>query len=179
MQWIMTMKSPGTWSRERVLFKAMAKLKEEIGVFCLWQWTAYDAETSEQLWQTCWHKNLITQGGLNFLAAVFANQETNDVPKFLVMGTGTTPANIADTALQTEGFRKAVTRQSRDAGMARIRFFLLASEANGNWSEWGVIIKGTALSGGTLFNRVLPLGGISKASNTVLSVELRLSFTAG
>ena len=151
---------------------------EEIGISCLWRWTAHDTD-GNRLWQTHWHKNLITQGGLNFLAAVFANQETNDVPKFLVMGTGTTPANIADTALQTEGFRKAVTRQSRDAGMARIRFFLLASEANGNWSEWGVIIKGTALSGGTLFNRVLPLGGISKASNTVLSVELRLSFTAG
>ena len=159
------------------MFKAMAKLKEEIGVFCLWRWTAHDAETSEQLWQTDWLKNLITQGGLNFLASVFANQETNDVPKYIVLGTGITPAAIGDTALQAEGFRKAVTSQSRDAGMARIRFFLLASEANGDWSEWGVIIKGTALSGGTLFNRVLPPGGISKASNTVLTVELRLSFT--
>ena len=150
---------------------------ENIGVSCLWRWTAHDAETGEQLWQTRWHKNLITQGGLNFLAAIFANQETNDVPKFLVMGTGTTPANITNTELEAEGFRKAVTSQSRDAGMARIRFFLLASEANGDWSEWGVIIKGTALSGGTLFNRILPPGGVSKASNTVLSVELRLSFT--
>ena len=159
------------------MFKAVAKLEEEIGVFCLWQWTAYDAETSEQLWQSDWLKNLITQGGLNFLAAVFANQETNDVPKFLVKSTGTTPAAIGDTQLETEGFRKAVTSQSRDAGMARIRFFLLASEANGDWSEWGVVVKGTGLSGGTLFNRILPPGGISKQSNTVLTVELRLTFT--
>ena len=150
---------------------------ENISVTGLWRWTAHDAETSEQLWQTDWLKNLITQGGLNFLASVFANQETNDVPKYIVLGTGITPAAIGDTALQAEGFRKAVTSQSRDAGMARIRFFLLASEANGDWGEWGVIIKGTALSGGTLFNRILPPGGISKASNTVLTVELRLTFT--
>lgn len=150
---------------------------ENIGVSCLWRWTAHDAETGEQLWQTDWQKNKITQGGLSFLAAIFANMETNEVPKFLVLGTGTTPAHIMDTQLEAEGFRKAVTSQSRDAGMARIRFFLLASEANGDWSEWGVIIKGTALSGGTLFNRILPPGGISKASNTVLTVELRLTFT--
>lgn len=150
---------------------------ENIGVSCLWRWTAHDAETGEQLWQTDWQKNKITQGGLSFLAAIFANMETNEVPKFLVLGTGTTPAHIMDTQLEAEGFRKAVTAQSRDAGMARIRFFLLASEANGDWSEWGVIIKGTALSGGTLFNRILPPGGISKASNTVLTVELRLTFT--
>ena len=150
---------------------------ENIGVSCLWRWTAHDAETGEQLWQTDWQKNKITQGGLSFLAAIFANMETNEVPKFLVLGTGTTPAHIMDTQLEAEGFRKAVTAQSRDAGMVRIRFFLLASEANGDWSEWGVIIKGTALSGGTLFNRILPPGGISKASNTVLTVELRLTFT--
>ena len=150
---------------------------ENIGVSCLWRWTAHDAETGEQLWQTDWQKNKITQGGLSFLAAIFANMETNEVPKFLVLGTGTTPAHIMDTQLEAEGFRKAATSQSRDAGMARIRFFLLASEANGDWSEWGVIIKGTALSGGTLFNRILPPGGISKQSNTVLTVELRLTFT--
>ena len=149
---------------------------ENIGISCLWRWTAHDTG-GNLLWQTDWQKNKITQGGLNFLAAIFANLETNNVPKFLVMGTGTTPANITDTALKAEGFRKAVTSQSQDAGMARIRFFLLASEANGTWSEWGVIIKGTALSGGTLFNRILPPGGISKSANTVLTIELRLSFT--
>ena len=150
---------------------------ENIGISCLWRWTAHDAETGEQLWQTDWQKNKITQGGLSFLAAIFANMETNEVPKFLVLGTGTTPAHIMDTQLEAEGFRKAVTAQSRDAGMVRIRFFLLASEANGTWSEWGVIVKGTVLSGGTLFNRILPPGGISKAGNTVLTIELRLSFT--
>jgi hypothetical protein len=125
------------------------------------------------------HKNLITQAGLNFLAALLINEYPNDIPIHLAMGTGTTPASAGDTKLQAEGIRKFVSAKTRQANLLRLRVFFGASEANGTWNELGIFLAGTDLpDNGTLFNRLLPPGGISKASNTVLTVEARITFSA-
>lgn len=123
-------------------------------------------------------KNLITQSGLNFLASLLINEQTNDVPFYLALGTGSTAAASGDSKLQTEVFRKILASKSRQGNMVRLRFFFQSAEANGNWTEFGVFAAGTALKdSGTMLNRLVT--PISKADNTVLTIEVRLTFSAG
>ena len=51
-------------------------------------------------------KNLIVGAGLNYLASLLVNENTNDMSIYLAYGTGNTPAAAGDTKLQTEGGRK-------------------------------------------------------------------------
>jgi hypothetical protein len=122
-------------------------------------------------------KNLITQAGLNFLAALLINEQTNAIPFHLALGAGTTAPAATDTRLVAEGLRKSVSAKTRQANMVRLRTFFLANEANGTWYEFGIFLAGTANpDSGTLLNRIVPTGGISKASTTVLTVEVRVTF---
>jgi len=125
-------------------------------------------------------KNLIVQSGLNFLAKILANQQTNDVPVHCLLGTGTTTPAATDTKLQNEVLRKVVSAKQVQANLIRFRTFWLANEANGTWTEFGLAFAGTdQKDSGTLLNRIVPTGGISKASNQVLTVEARITFSAG
>jgi len=122
-------------------------------------------------------KNLIVQSGLNFLAALLIREQTNDLPIHLALGTGTTAPAATDTKLVAEGLRKAVSAKTRQANMVRLRTFFLANEANGTWNEFGIFLAGTDLKdSGTLLNRIVPPGGIRKASNQTLTVEVRIKF---
>jgi hypothetical protein len=124
-------------------------------------------------------KILIVQAGLNFLASWLANETTNNVPIYLALGTGTTAPAATDAKLVAEGLRKAVSAKTRQANLVRLRTFFLAHEANATWTEFGIFLAGTAnKDSGTLLNRITP-GGISKSSNTVLTVEVRITFSAG
>lgn len=123
--------------------------------------------------------NLITQAGLKFLAGLLTGG-SDDIPIHLAMGTGTNPPALTDTKLQIEGMRKPVSSKQAQANLVRIRTFFLPAEANGDWKEFGLFLSGTDLpDSGTLFNRITPPGGISKAGNQVLSVEVRVTFEAG
>lgn len=123
-------------------------------------------------------KNLITQGGLNLLAALLIGEQQNSIPFHLAIGTGTNPAAAGDSKLQAEAFRKAVSAKTRQGNMVMLRTFLLNNEANGNWQEFGIFASGTDLTdSGTLFNRLVT--PISKTSNTVLTIECRITFAAG
>lgn len=125
-------------------------------------------------------KNLITQAGLNFLAGLLAGNQVADVPIHLAVGTGTDTPALTDTKLKVEVLRKDVSSKQQQANMVRIRTFFLPTEANGTWREFGLFLSGTdELETGTLFNRIVPPGGISKASNQVLSIEVRVTFEAG
>lgn len=125
-------------------------------------------------------KNLITQSGLDKIAAFLIAENTNSVPWHLAMGTGATAAASTDVKLETEGFRKLISSKQRQGSMARIRTFLITTEAVGTWTEFGLFLAGTgAADGGTLLNRLLPVGGINKTTNQVLTVEVRITFEAG
>ena len=96
---------------------------------------------------------------------------------YLALGTGTTAAASGNTKLQVEGYRKILTSMTRELNEVRLRFFLLTSEANGEWSEMGVMLAGTEIAdSGQMLNRILPSGGIRKASNQTLTVEVRIKF---
>ncbi|MCL6611172.1 MAG: hypothetical protein K6T66_06505 [Peptococcaceae bacterium] len=125
-------------------------------------------------------KNLITQAGLNYLASLLINETTNNIPFHLALGTGTTAPTATDTKLVAEGLRKEVSAKTRQGSMVRLRTFFLANEANGTWREFGIFLAGTnAANSGTLLNRIVPTGGISKAANQVLTIEVRITFSAG
>lgn len=125
-------------------------------------------------------KNLITLAGLNFLAALLIGEQTNDIPIHLALGTGTTAPAAGDTKLVAEGLRKSVSAKTRQGNMVRLRTFFTAQEANNPaWTEFGIFLAGTdAANTGTLLNRIVPTGGISKAANQVLTVEVRVLFSA-
>lgn len=124
-------------------------------------------------------KNLITQSGLNALAAIFCGEIPADNAIFIALGTGTAAAVSGDTKLGDEGYRKIITSKGRNLNELRIRFFIPTTEAIGNWSELGVFLAATSVSGsGQLLNRVLPSGGISKAANQTLTIEVRIPLVA-
>lgn len=124
-------------------------------------------------------KNLITLGGLGMLAALFIGEQIN-VPFHLALGTGTTQPASTDTKLVSEALRKPVSSKTRQGNMVRLRTFFQSQEANGTWNEFGIFVAGTdEIGSGTLFNRIVPTGGISKASNQVLTIEVRITFAAG
>jgi hypothetical protein len=123
-------------------------------------------------------KNLIVQSGLSFLAALFIAEQQNDIPFHLAIGTGTNAAASGDTKLQAEAFRKAVSAKQRQGSMVRLRTFLLNNECNGNFNEFAIFIAGTdAADSGTMFNRLVT--PVSKTQNTVLTIETRITFSAG
>jgi len=53
-------------------------------------------------------KNLIVQSGLNFLAALLIGEQTNNIPFYLALGTGTTAPAAGDTKLVAEGLRNCL-----------------------------------------------------------------------
>ena len=125
-------------------------------------------------------ENLVTQTGLNYQAGLFVGEVPADVPIHLAMGTGANKALITDTKLQAEGFRKAISSKTRQDNQVRVRTFLLAIEANGEWTEFGLFFSGTDMpDSGQLFNRIVNPVGIRKFQNQTLTVEVRVSFVAG
>ena len=150
-------------------------IKENIGVSGTWLFTWRD-EVGHVL-ETREEHNLITQSGLEALAALFTGELPQSNAMYLALGTGETEAASGDKKLETEGFRKALTSKTRDLNEVRLRFFLTTSEAIGEWAEMGVFLAGTEIAdSGQMLNRILPSGGIRKASNQTLTVEVRIRF---
>lgn len=148
----------------------MHELKEDVGVSGTWIFEWSDGTRRIE-------KNLITQSGLEAIAALFIGELPQSNAIYLALGTGTTASASGNTKLQVEGYRKILTSMTRELNEVRLRFFLLTSEANGEWSEMGVMLAGTEKKdSGLMLNRILPPGGIRKASNQTLTVEVRIKF---
>ena len=145
-------------------------MKENIGVSGTWIFEWSDGTRRIE-------KNLITQSGLEALAALFIGELPQSNAVYLALGTGETEAASGDKKLEAEGFRKALTSKTRELNEVRLRFFLSTSEAIGEWAEMGVFLAGTEIAdSGQMLNRILPSGGIRKASNQTLTVEVRIKF---
>lgn len=150
-------------------------LKENIGVSGTWLFVWRDKDGN--ILETGEEHNLITQSGLEALAALFLGELPASNAIYLALGTGATEAITGDKKLAAEGFRKTLTSKTRELNEVRLRFFLTTGEANGEWSEMGVMLAATGIpDSGTMLNRILPSGGIRKASNQTLTVEVRIKF---
>jgi len=152
-------------------------LKENIGVSGTWRFIWRDENGN--VIETREEHNLITQSGLNALAAIFVGEIPVNNAIYLAVGTGTTAAASGNTKLEGEVFRKAIAVKTRELNELRFRFFFTPGEANGDWSEQGVFLAATEITdSGQILNRILPPGGISKVSRNTLTVEIRIPLTA-
>lgn len=124
-------------------------------------------------------ENLITTSGLGILAALICGEIDNSCSFVLAWGTGTTAAAAGNTALETEAGRAQIVTKTRSSGTVLLRALLLSTEANGTNTEWGIYVAGTLVAGtGTLLNRILPVGGVSKSAGTNLTVEIDIALAA-
>src|SRR5690625_1412408 len=106
------------------------------------------------------------------------NQYTIDIPFYHSIGTDAREADITDTKLEYKQFRTVTESKNRQGSMLRLRFFLMQNEANGDWEEYGIFAAGTENEGsGEMINRINQ--PISKASNTLLTVEVRITLSGG
>lgn len=118
-------------------------------------------------------KNLVVTSGLGLIASLLANEQTNACSVHIAWGTGETAAVAGNTVLESETGRKAATTRTRTGAVLKLRAFLITTEGNGTWTEFGVFFAGTDAAGsGTLFNRILPTGGVTKTLGDTLTVEV-------
>jgi hypothetical protein len=158
------------------LERGLLNMKENIGVSGTWLFVWRDKDGN--ILETREEHNLITQSGLEAIAALFIGELPQSNAMYLALGTGTTASASGNTKLQVEGYRKILTSKTRNLNEVRLRFFLTTGEAvSDNWVELGVMLAATDMpDSGKMLNRILPSGGIRKASNQTLTIEVRLRF---
>jgi len=124
-------------------------------------------------------KNLVTNSGLYALAAMVCGELEQTCSVWVALGTGIVAAAATDTALGAETTRKVVTTKTRNNAVIIYRFYLLTGDATGTWTEWGVFLEATSIAGsGRMLNHILPVGGVTKAPNENLTVEVRITLAA-
>lgn len=152
-------------------------MNDSIQVTGTWNFIWSDKDGNEIRRRT--EKNLVVTTGLQAIAAILIDELAQDCAVYLAMGTGSTAAAAGNTTLGTETVRKIVTTKTRSSGTVIYRFYFLTGEAVGDFTEWGVFLEATASAdSGRLLNRLVPVGGVSKASNEQLTVEVQIAFAA-
>ncbi len=120
------------------------------------------------------YKNLTTTLGRGFLMQILCNTATgtNKYVTHFGIGTSNTAANVADTQLGAETFRKSISSALDSTNTANISVFVGASEANFTWQEYGYFIDGTATanSGTILSHFIQSVAKSAPATKTVDSV---------
>lgn len=106
-------------------------------------------------------------------------------PGFVAVGTGTKAAEDADTGLQIEVYRAALSRRYRFTGLVRLKLFLSVSDANGNLlTEAGLFVgtsyntSGSPSLGGQCFARAT-FAPYFKDGTTQLTITWDLPITSG
>lgn len=152
-------------------------MQDIIQVSGTWNFIWHD-ENGKELRRRTEH-NLVVTTGLVTIAEILSSELDQDCAIYLALGTGTTAAAAGDTKLETESERKIITTRSRSSATLIYRTYYLVGEAVGDYTEWGLFFAATtAKDSGRLFNRILPSGGVSKASNEQLTVEIQIAFAA-
>lgn len=136
-------------------------------------------ENGKELRRRMDEHNLVVTTGLAAITEILSSELDQDCAIYLALGTGTTAAAPTDTKLETESERKIITTRSRSSATLIYRTYYLVGEAVGDYTEWGLFFAATTTKdSGRLFNRILPAGGVSKASNEQLTVEVQIAFAA-
>lgn len=110
---------------------------------------------------------MITDDGLEEVAEIM--NATGTVFTHIAVGTGTTTASAADTTLETEISRAALTKTKGGARKFRYRRTLGVGDDNGNTlSEVGAFNAGAA---GDMYNHTI-FTGIAKDNTFALRIEI-------
>jgi hypothetical protein len=97
-------------------------------------------------------KNLIVQVGKNFLANAVISSSTTPF-NAIAIGSGTTAAALADTALQTEILRTSFDSATRANNVVTLVKNYLPGVGTGPISEAGIF--NNAISGGTMLSHIV------------------------
>ena len=98
--------------------------------------------------------------------------DSDAVPSHVAMGTGTTAADVTDTAMETELFRKAIDSRTKP-GTASVMFQGTLSSAEGNGTTFTEVGAFNAASGVTMVNHLIHTG-ILKASTFELRYQIEV-----
>lgn len=124
-------------------------------------------------------KNMFVTAGKNSIADHLRGTTSNNkgIITYCALGTGTTAPALADTTMQTEIARKAVSVRSVSGKVATFQTFFTTAEANGTLREAGLFgddASDTANSG-TLFCRT----AINRTKTSSDTLSLSWSTTIG
>jgi len=112
-------------------------------------------------------KNLIVQVGKNFLASAVINSSTSPFVA-IAIGTGTSAASTADTALQTEIARAAFTTYSVSTNVVSLSNTYAAGVGTGSITEAGIFNNAT--SGGIMLSHVV-FSAVGKSALDTLTIN--------
>jgi len=123
--------------------------------------------------------NLVTSSGLEALAKLLSNEESNDCDIRIAWGTDNTAAAAGDDTLGAESGRRPIVTRYRSSNSVEFRAYFLASEAVGTWYEFGVFLWGTAdADSGDLLCRLVEGAGVTKTNVQLLTAEITITFAA-
>lgn len=125
------------------------------------------------------YDNLFVTAGKVSIAKRMSGVDTNSMGQvtYMAVGTTNTAANIADTTLVTEIFRKQISTRSYSTTSAAFRTFFNTDEANGVLTEVGLFgddASSTADSGTLYARRVISR---TKTSSETLTIDWTLTVT--
>lgn len=133
----------------------------------------WDADTGQLLDRQEVH-NLAVTAGRNLLRDFLNGDAVTGLTHFAV-GTGTNAVTAADTALQTEVFRDALTKKTKDTVKLTCQYYLASGSANGNTlAEAGLFNAATA---GTMYARVNLASTIVKTASIAVTFTWDLTFS--
>lgn len=112
-------------------------MKEKIKLKGSYRFEGFDAVTGAKVFDKTYN-NIIVQNVYTAIFKILKGEAHTMTLSHMATGTGTNPALRADTALQTEIFRKAITTQSYTTLVYKCKLSLAASESVGTVREIGV-----------------------------------------
>lgn len=141
-------------------------LKEAIGI---WTFEAIDAEGNVVWSQT--KKNLITNNGKGLtLDRLFGLNGAVNITG-MAIGTSATAAAVGDTAITGAVFKAFDATPTRAGLTVTANTTYGTAEGNINIQEVGLLTA----SGGTLFNRLAPVGPFNKTTAVSLRIQIQIA----
>ena len=122
-------------------------------------------------------KNITTNIGRNVFARILSGDTTyTGVINYIALGTNTSIANVNNTLLGAETYRKAVSVGESLNNIATVYTFFTPLEVTGTFEEYGCFIDGTgSANSGILFNRFLQNLAKSSLESLQVSTEITIN----
>lgn len=111
---------------------------------------------------------------VNLINALLGYTPADTIIRYCALGTGTTPATINDSTLETEGARVYRVDLRRTGNVVTSDFTFTELQAVGTWTEVGLFCGATATdtaNTGLLWSRAIITPSIIKASGSELTVR--------
>lgn len=136
--------------------------------------TVMDASTGAVL-RVIEQSNLVVTAGRNQIRDAI-NGAAITAPNRFAIGTGSTTASAADTALVTEVWRDAFTSKTTSTASISIKYFLTSTTANGNTIREAGLFN--ASTGGEMYARVVLTDAIAKTASIAVLFSWTLTWSA-